>query len=434
LLKNAYLCGMSEQQAYTVGKLTRYIKQRLEGDPILQDVWVSGEVSNLTQHGSGHVYFSLKDEEAQISCAMFKPVAVRYLRRMPKHGAKLLVRGELSIYPPRGSYQLIVRELQEAGEGDLHQRFLALRDRLLGEGLFEAEHKQPIPRYPRVIGVATSPTGAVIRDIIDTIKRRYPHVQVVLAPTVVQGEAGADSIVRSLAALQQVPGIDTIILARGGGSLEDLWCFNEERVARAIFAATVPVISGVGHETDTTIADFVADLRAATPTAAAEQAVPLASELLAGLQQAEQQLGRNLRHFIEVRQQMLDDCARQLEGSLVHQLDRMRRQLSTMSEQLQDRVLGSISLKRHVLADVEHRLSQAALSQISAHRNSLDMMELQLQSYDFRSVLSRGFSLTTHRGQLVTDAATLQAGDRITTHYYQGKSISRVEESEEKND
>jgi exodeoxyribonuclease VII large subunit len=424
---------MADQNSYSVGTLTRYIKQRLEGDPILQDVWVSGEVSNLTQHGSGHVYFSLKDAEAQLSCAMFKPVAMQYLRRMPKHGAKLLVRGELSVYPPRGSYQLIVRELQLAGEGDLHQRFLDLRDKLLAEGLFDAAHKRPVPRYPRLIGVATSPTGAVIRDIIDTIKRRYPHVQIVLAPTTVQGDGGADSIVRSLARLQELPGIEVILLARGGGSLEDLWCFNEERVARAIFAAQVPIIAGIGHETDTTIADFVADLRAATPTAAAELAVPVAADLRAGLAQAEQQLGRNLQHFIEVRQQMLDDSQLQMENSLLHQLDRMRQQLGHMEGQMQGRIQNVIAMKRQTLDDQQHRLGQVALQLLATHRSTLDMLEMQLQHYDFRSTLSRGFSLTTKGGELVTDAATLAVGDQITTYYHQGKSVSRVEYGEEDN-
>ncbi len=422
---------MATQQSYSVGTLTRYIKHRLESDPILQDVWVTGEVSNLTQHGSGHVYFSLKDDEAQISCAMFKPVAMQYLRRMPKHGSKVMVRGELSIYPPRGSYQLIVRELQLAGEGDLHQRFLALRDKLLAEGLFEQAYKKPLPRYPRVIGVVTSPTGAVIRDIIDTLKRRFPHVQVLLAPTTVQGDAGADAIVRSLAMLNQLPQLDVIILARGGGSLEDLWCFNEERVARAIFASEVPIISGVGHETDTTIADFVADVRAATPTAAAELAVPVATELRAGLVQAELQLSRNLRHFIEVRQQMLDDCQRQLESSLLHQLERMRQQVDHLEGQAISRVQSAIALKRQSIDNHALQLGQTTLSMIDGHRNTLDKMELQLQSFDFRSVLSRGFSLTTKGGKLVTDAADLQVGDRITTHYEKGKSISRIENHEE---
>lgn len=422
---------MPEQQTYSVGTLTRYIKQRLEGDPVLQDVRVTGEVSNLTQHGSGHVYFTLKDDEAQLSCAMFKGVAMRYLRNMPKHGAKVQVRGELSLYPPRGSYQLIVRELQLAGEGDLHTRFLALRDKLQAEGLFEAARKRAIPRFPQKIGVVTSPTGAVIRDILDTLRRRYPHVQVVLAPTVVQGDGGKDSIVRSLAMLNELPGIDVILLARGGGSLEDLWCFNEESVARAIVASKVPVISGVGHETDVTIADFVADLRAATPTAAAEQAVPVAAELLQSLEQMEQQMSRSLRHFIEVRQQMLDDYQRQMESGLLHQLHAATQQVLHLEGQLQSSIRSAIALKRQVVEDLSRRLETAAVSMIDVHRNTLRMMELELKSYDFREVLSRGFSITTHHGQPVLDAAKLGVGDEVTTYYLKGKTISTINQKEE---
>lgn len=422
---------MASQQAYSVGTLTRYIKQRLEGDPVLQDVWVTGEVSNLTQHGSGHVYFTLKDDEAQLSCAMFKGVAIHYLRRMPKHGAKIQVRGELSLYPPRGSYQLIVREMQLAGEGDLHQRFLALRDKLQAEGLFEQAAKKPIPRFPRLIGVATSPTGAVIRDILDTLRRRFPHVQVVLSPTVVQGDAGADSIVRSLAMLGDFPGMDVIILARGGGSLEDLWCFNEERVARAIAASDVPIISGVGHDTDVTIADFVADLRAATPTAAAELAVPVSTDLRASLLQAEQQMGRGLQHFIEVRQQMLDDCQRQMELRLQHQLANAQQQTDHLERQLQSAILGAITFKRQAVDDIALHLESATLGMIEKQRNALQLMELQLKSFDFRDVLSRGFSITTQAGKPVLDAAALCAGDEITTYYLKGKSISSVKKTED---
>lgn len=422
---------MSDVPAYSVGAITRYIKQRLEGDPVLQDVGVMGEVSNLTQHGSGHVYFTLKDEEAQLSCAMFKGVALRYQRRMPRHGARVQVRGELSVYPPRGSYQLIVRELELAGEGDLHQRFLALRDKLKAEGLFEAEHKQPIPRYPRKIGVATSPTGAVVRDILDTLRRRYPHVQVLLAPTVVQGEGGAESIMRSLALLNQVPDLDVILLARGGGSLEDLWCFNEERVARAIFASEVPVIVGVGHETDVTIADFVADLRAATPTAAAELAVPVAAEVLEGLIQAEQQLGRSLRHFIQVRQQMLDDYQRQMEGNLLHRLEAAQQQLGYLEGQLQRGALSAITLKRQSFGELQARLEAAMWAIMEQKRNVLSMLELQLQHYDHRATLQRGFSITTRGGQPILDAETLSVGDTITTHFFKGKTVSEITQKEE---
>lgn len=417
---------MSNDLTYSVGALTRHLKDLIETDLLLQDVVVTGEVSNLTQHSSGHVYFTLKDDEAQLSCAMFKGVAMQYQRRMPKHGAKVLVRGGLSLYPPRGSYQLIVRQLQLAGEGDLHQRFLALKDKLQAEGLFDPAHKQPIPRYPRRIGVVTSPTGAVIRDIVDTIRRRFPHVEVVLAPTVVQGEAGAASIRQSLSRLQSLPDVDVIILARGGGSLEDLWCFNEESVARAIHACTIPVISGVGHETDITIADFVADLRAATPTAAAEQAVPNADDLRAGLDEASLQMGRSLMHYIEVRQQMLDGIAEDMETAIQHQAHRIRQNLSHWETQLRDRLVGAVALKQQTLNDLQVHLESAAQNMVATYRQRLDLMAAQLAQYDHRAVLGRGYSITTHEGQPVLDASSLAPGDRLRTYFAQGAVDSEV--------
>lgn len=413
-------------QTYTVGAVTRYIKQRLERDPILMDFWVTGEISNLTQHGSGHVYFSLKDQEAQISCAMFKPVAMRYLRRMPKHGAKVRLRGEVSVYVPRGSYQMIVREMELEGEGDLHQRFIVLRDKLKDEGLFDAEFKKPIPKFPRKIGIATSPTGAVIRDVINTISRRYPHIELILAPTLVQGETAAASIVKSLGMLNQVPDLDLIILARGGGSMEDLWCFNEESVARAIFASNLPIISGVGHETDTTIADFVADLRAATPTAAAELAVPSEIELRNGLAVAEMQMGRSLRHFIEVRQQMLDDYAWQLEQVMMNKISNIRQSLENQQSQLLSKTLHAIQFKRQMLQDQKARLDFAAVNLFQNQRSELEKLELQLQNFDFRAVLDRGFSMTTKDGKPITSAAQIKKDDEITTFFKEGKAISKV--------
>lgn len=419
---------MSQSQTYTVGAVTRYIKQKLELDPILKDFWVTGEISNLTQHGSGHVYFSLKDQEAQLSCAMFKGVAMRYLRNMPKHGTKVRLRGEVSVYPPRGSYQMIVREMVQAGEGDLHQRFIALRDKLKEEGLFDAEHKKPIPKYPKKIGVITSATGAVIRDIIDTVRRRFPHVQILLVPTAVQGEGSASAIVRSLGTLNDREDIDVIILARGGGSLEDLWSFNEEKVARAIFESRLPIISGVGHETDTTIADFVADLRAATPTAAAELAVPSIDELKASLLQAETQLGRSLKHFIEVRQQMLDDYAWQLQTVILNQLEKLRQQVDNQEVQMLNRTLNAMQFKRQVLTDQKGRLDMTVLNMFQQYRSELEKLELQLQNFDFRSVLDRGFSMTVKDGKPVTDASKLNKNDEVTTFFQKGKAIAKIQE------
>jgi exodeoxyribonuclease VII large subunit len=422
---------MSALQPYTVGLITRYIKQRLEEDTVLMDVAVVGEVSNLRPNSSGHIYFTLKDEEAQLTCAMFKMVAMRHSRIVLKHGLKVQVRGRVSVYPVAGAYQLVVQELQLVGEGELHQRFLALKEKLLAEGLFAEDRKKALPRYPCNIGVVTSPTGAVVRDIINTLRRRYPCTSVLVVPTVVQGDGGADSIVRGLELLNRMACVDVIILARGGGSLEDLWCFNEERVARAIFASVIPVISGVGHETDFTIADFVADRRAATPTAAAEIAVPSVEELQKGLTTAEQRMGHHLQHFIEVRQQLLDDFQRQMEGILLHRLDTAQQQLEHMEGQMKSMVLGGVQLKRQVVEDMAGRLEAAAAGLIDGHRNALNMMELQLQSYDHRAVLSRGFSITTAGGQPVLDARTLAEGEEITTYYHQGKTISTIQKKED---
>ncbi|MCL4124432.1 UNVERIFIED_CONTAM: hypothetical protein GTU68_020004 [Idotea baltica] len=261
----------SPEKAYTVSEVTAYLKHLLESDPVLQEVRVSGEISNLTYHSSGHVYFSIKDQGAQLSCVMFRSYA-QYSYRM-KQGDKVVVTGEMSLYPPRGNYQLLVRKVQKAGIGDLYQQFLAMKERLQEEGLFDPADKRSIPIFPDSIAVITSPTGAAVRDIIRTVKRRYNRGKIIVIPTVVQGKQGEASIVSSLG-LAQTTDADVIILARGGGSLEDLWNFNEESVARAIRDSAIPVVTGVGHETDFTIADFVSDLRAATPTAAAEQVAP----------------------------------------------------------------------------------------------------------------------------------------------------------------
>lgn len=371
-------------KAYSVGEFTHYLKHLLESDGRLMDIWVSGEISNLTKHSSGHVYFSIKDEVAQVSCAMFKSVAMRYYRDLPGHGEKIIARGRVSVYPPRGSYQLVISELRKEGVGDLHQQFLELREKLRKEGLFESAHKKAIPAFPKVIGVATSPTGAVIRDILNTLRRRYPHVKVVLAPTAVQGPGAAESIVNSLQTLESIPEIDTIILARGGGSLEDLWCFNEQKVARTIFELQKPLISGVGHETDVTIADFVADLRASTPTAAAEQAVPDAEGIRQWLDDAARKLRQSLQHFIDFRRQMLDDYS--------------------------------------------NRLKMRMESRIQNIRHELALIESKMQGMDMRNVLERGFSVTLHEGKTIKSAADLKAGDQIETVFYKGRTTSKIEE------
>lgn len=399
---------MDTQQTYSVGELTWYIKHKLESDNILRDVAVSGEISNLTRHGSGHVYFTLKEEQASLSCVMFRGNAARYQHNLPRHGDKVTLRGQISVYPPHGKYQMIVRAFQKAGQGDLHQRFLQLRDRLRAEGLFDEAHKQAIPAFPKRIGIVTSPTGAVLRDIINTIRRRYPHVDLVLAPSKVQGDDAADQLVAALELLNRQADIDVILLARGGGSLEDLWCFNEEAVARAIHASAIPVIAGIGHETDTTIADFAADLRAATPTAAAEQAVPDAADLYAYLDNAARQMQHSLQYFVDMRRQLLDDYSFRLRTAIVQQAD----------------------FQRQVVDDYARRLREALQQTFDHARNRLNLMEVELHNLDERKVLARGYTVTTLDGQRIPSAVDIAEGATIVTHFVDGKATSTVETTE----
>lgn len=365
---------------YSVSELTFYLKHLIEEDPALQGVQVAGEVSNLTYHGSGHVYFTLKDAEAQLSCVMFRANALAAPKLQA--GDRITATGDMSLYAPRGNYQLMVRQVQKQGLGDLSQQFLALKERLLKEGLFDPARKRPVPRFPRRIAIITSPTGAAIRDILQTLRRRYPAVEAVLLPAVVQGAEGAASIVRCLAEAPRT-GADTVILARGGGSLEDLWNFNEEAVARAIRACPLPVITGIGHETDTTIADFAADLRASTPTAAAEHAVPEREALLAALAEAERQCRRSLQYFIDFKRQVLDDYS--------------------------------------------NRLQQAAMQDFRRRRHELDLLEARLRAMDLTVLLRQGFTLTLKDGEIQRSAEGIRPGDAIETVFADGRRRSTVE-------
>lgn len=373
----------NQQTVYAVGEVTRYIKHLLEGDRILANVEVSGEISNLTYHSSGHVYFNVKDAEAQLSCVMFRMYA-QQAERM-QQGDQVIIGGSISVYPPRGNYQMMVKSVRKAGVGGLFQQFLALKEKLQKEGLFENIHKKQIPAFPQHIGVLTSATGAAVLDIMRTLQRRYPHIRVTLFPTVVQGEQGAASILHNL---KEAEGIkpDVLILGRGGGSIEDLWNFNEESVARAIFAATIPVITGIGHETDFTIADFVADLRASTPTAAAEHAVPEGEGIRQLLGDYQQKMEQSLQYFVDFKRQILDDFGRRLQMA--------------MENKVRD--------KRHQLA----------------------LLEAKLQSADMTTLLEQGYTLTLHDGKILRSKELLKTGDAIETVFKDGRTNSIIEEIE----
>jgi exodeoxyribonuclease VII large subunit len=367
----------------TVSDLTYRIKEVLEYEPELQEVSLQGEVSNCTLHSSGHAYFTLKDEFSQISCVMFRGSITGKTKETLKHGARIVVKGNVTVYPQRGNYQLLVQEVQAYGLGNLYQQFLMLKEKLQEEGLFDESRKKDLPTYPTTIGIVTSPTGAVIKDIINTIQRRYPCVNLVISPAIVQGEQGAASVIQALQLLCKQPGIDLIIIARGGGSIEDLWCFNDESLAKAVFYCPVPIISAIGHETDFTILDFVADLRAATPTAAAEHAVPDKAELMNHLLQMRATIRTSIQYSLYNRAQQLDDMAEKT------------------------------SMQWNYL--------------LAQKKSELAILAATLEQYNPQAYLDKGFSLALKDGKIVKSTQEVSAGDKLQIVLRDGTVTTVVE-------
>jgi exodeoxyribonuclease VII large subunit len=425
----------SVRTVYQVSELAEILRGLLEDS--LPRLWIQGEISNLSRPSSGHWYFTLKDDRAQIRCAMFKGSNF-HVRPQPKEGDQVLVRGQVTLYPARGDLQLICEHMEPAGEGALLRAFEQLKARLAAEGLFDEKSKRPLPQIPRAIGVITSATGAAAQDILTTLSRRFPIGQVYLLPVPVQGAEAAPAIVKALAELPKKAPVDVIILARGGGSLEDLWAFNEEAVARAIRACTVPVISGVGHEIDFTIADFAADLRAPTPTAAAELVSPdvadwmrqlrrLGEELSEAISQTLFEQGERLqraesriqllhpgRRLNEVAQR-LDELELRLEQARYHLTERLRARLQTAQARLLNAHPGtSMRLQKAQTQTLESRLCGLMTLRLQQSRASLNQAQSVLQSLSPRAVLERGYAVArTRAGTLVTDASMLAAGDTL---------------------
>ncbi|HQL28397.1 MAG TPA: exodeoxyribonuclease VII large subunit [Anaerolineaceae bacterium] len=371
---------------FSVTSLNNYLRELLETDEVLQDLWVRGEISNFSQPRSGHLYFTLKDSEAQIRCVMWKNAAMR-LRFSPADGMQVEAHGAMSIYPAQGQVQLYVDALRPAGEGALYQEFLRLKARLEAEGLFDPARKRPLPRLPRHIGVVTSATGAALQDILQTLSRRLPILKVSVAPSPVQGAEAPAGIMAALHRLNQLPDLDLIILARGGGSIEDLWAFNDENVARAIYDSRVPIISGVGHETDFTIADFVADLRAPTPTAAAELATPVTA----------QELSMSLRAASEA-----------LDARLEGLLNTARQQLALAQAELRrasPRAVVQNALQR--LDEMQSRLDRLILNQLEIRGLRLANSQSRLDALSPQAVLQRGYAIITDQnsGSLISRKA-----------------------------
>lgn len=394
--------------SYSVSEITARVRASLEREPLLQNFWVEGEISNFTRASSGHVYFTLKDAGAQLGAVIWRNQA-QAMRYTPKNGDKVLAHGKIGVYEPTGRYQMYVDALQPAGRGDLHAEFERLKVQLEAEGLFDAARKRPLPPYPQRIGVVTSPTAAAFRDVLNVLRRRYPLAEVLLSPTLVQGDQAPPRIVAALAALNTRDDVDVILVVRGGGSLEDLWAFNDERVARAIAASRRPVVSGVGHEVDFTLADFAADLRAPTPSAAAELATPDGAELQGLLAQRITRLSRVLNTQCSIRQERLSRLSRALE------------RLSPLS-----RLAGD----RQRVDDLVARANVALAHRLETRRQWVEGLRARLEALNPDAVLSRGYAIVREResGRVLTTAAQITPGLALTLHLQDGAAAARGEE------
>ena len=401
---------MNETVALSVTELNEYARKLLASDPLLRNVEVTGEISGYKHHISGHRYFSLKDDKSRVQCVMFRQSAMG-LDFRPEDGMKVTVRGSASLFTRDGSYQLYVNTMRKAGQGDLYMRFEALKKKLSNEGLFDPARKREIPSMPRVIGVATSETGAAIRDIVQIARRRNPNVGIVIAPCAVQGEAAAGEIVRSIERLNRQGECDVLLVGRGGGSIEDLWAFNEEIVARAIAASRIPVISCVGHEIDFTIADFVADLRAPTPSAAAELAVPV----------------------LEDMKRDMDRMFSRLGGALAagQRLRRLRLERASQATAMQRPSQILIAPRRTALELCGDRIKRAMPARMERARHRLDKAQAALRTLNPDSVLDRGYAIIENGG-IVGGVAGLRQGDDVRIRMRDGTAGARVTSVEPK--
>ncbi len=438
----------SEKTILTVSRLTALLRSVLEEN--FEQVWVQGEVSNLSQPSSGHLYFSLKDAGAQLRCVMFKGAA-KNLKFRPDNGMGLLARGRISVYDQRGEYQLICEYLEPSGVGALQMAFIQLKERLAKEGLFDEDRKRPMPSFPRRVGVITSSTGAAIHDILNILKRRFASLEILLYPVRVQGEGAAQEIARAVDDMNRLGLADILIVGRGGGSLEDLWAFNEEVVARAVFRSKIPVISAVGHETDWTICDFAADLRAPTPSAAAELVIASAGELRARVEA----LGHRLRLAMETRFSSLEARVALLRRSLHDpstMLGHLSQRVDDLSQRMELALHNRISRRREQFVRLEGLLMHQSptrqaeqlrqrLTLLSAQAERLMIQRLDGTKQTFAadaarlevlsplSTLSRGYSIATRMvdGSVVSAASQLTEGERLRLCLYSGAAECRVE-------
>ncbi|BCB04684.1 exodeoxyribonuclease VII large subunit [Bacillus sp. KH172YL63] len=447
---------LDQSRYLTVQALTKYIKRKFDKDPHLSNLFVRGEISNFKRHSSGHMYFTLKDEKARILSVMFSSHN-QSMKFMPENGMNVLVRGDISVYESGGQYQIYVKEMQPDGIGELYLAYEQLKDKLEKAGYFDQSRKRPIPKFPKRIAVVTSPTGAAIRDIITTIKRRYPIGEILVFPALVQGDQAAASIADAMGKVNEIGNIDVLIIGRGGGSIEELWGFNEEIVADAIWNSTVPVISAVGHETDFTIADFVADLRAPTPTAAGEMAVPHIDDLLerimnrklrliksfkTKLQSERNRLNgltksyalRNPRYLYQQKIETVDRLTDQLQRNISLHVKGNREYLNGLHQRLQ-RVHPSqlITLQKERVLHSQTSLEKQFKQVLKEKRHRFSSALSTLHALSPLKIMDRGYSLVyKEEGNLIKSSQQIQKGDRLEINVRDGKIHCEVESVEER--
>lgn len=401
--------GETEQHhVLSVSDLTHDIRATLQTD--FSSVWVTGEVSDLARPNSGHLYLTLKDDNSQIRGVIWKSTAQR-IRFPLDDGTQILCRGDIDVYPPRGTYQLIIRQVEPRGEGALQAALRKLRAKLDAEGLFAQQLKQSIPDIPKRVGVITSPSGAALRDFLQVAARRWHGVDLVIIPSRMQGQGSAEEVVQAIQQAHKLtPAIDTLVITRGGGSIEDLWSFNEEKVVRAIHAARVPIVSAIGHEIDVTLADLVADLRALTPSEAAERVIPSANEMRAGLDQLTKRLQSRMHSQLSDSRQRIESLANR--RVLLHPEEYVRMWSRRVDE-------------------IQVRAKRAIAQRLNQQRDQLGATTAQLESLSPLSVLSRGYTVTTKDGQALQSTKDVAVGDTVTTRLHRGSVQSRIEKISE---
>lgn len=416
-----------DKKTFTVSEINSYINQKFIRDPNLKNIYVKGEISNYKTYPSGHSYFTLKDEDSQIPAVFFKFNKDRFLTFEPKNGMKVIIKGKIEVYETDGKYQLYVTKIIEDGIGVLYAKFEKLKIKLEKEGLFKNEHKKQIPKYPKKVGVVTAQTGAAIRDVITTIKRRYPICEILVFSTLVQGNRAAPQIVRQIEHAQKFD-IDTLIVGRGGGSIEDLWPFNEEIVARAIYDCRIPVISGVGHEIDTTIADFVADKRAPTPTAAAEFAVPNIAEIKNNVNQLSNRLNKSIKDKLLVNKTKLEHISQKnvlKNPESIYEIKGMR--LDSLIGKLDFASKDIISQNRTKLFKLENSIVLKKPEEILKSKKDAYLKNInKLEVLNPLETLKRGYTLAKSNGKVVSSAKDVSSGDEIDIEFNDGTVNTKV--------